>query len=110
MLRLLARVPSQEVEDEDHSPHTTARPELSPGSERSREVCRPYSADNGHSKAVAAAGRSQACADLVALYEELRRAPTGSEDFELLMAAFNRACADDPKAVLRALQMEAFTA
>jgi len=48
-------------------------------------------------------------ADIVRLYRELRAAPAESEDFELLMAEFNRVCEAAPESVVRALQQEAFT-
>lgn len=48
--------------------------------------------------------------DIAELYQALRRAPADSEEFELLAAAFNRACSEDPLAVLRALEQQALVA
>ena len=50
----------------------------------------------------------RATEEIVALYQRLRAAPSGSEEFELLNAEFNRACQADPRGVLRALEGEAF--
>lgn len=54
--------------------------------------------------------RATALADAVELYHSLQRAASDSEDFELLSAAFNRRCAEDPVGVLRALEQEALIA
>lgn len=54
--------------------------------------------------------RATAGPDAVELYRQLRAAPADSEDFELLAAAFNRACSDDPLAVIRALEQQALIA
>jgi hypothetical protein len=45
--------------------------------------------------------------DVAELYRSLVAAPPNSEDFEILSAAFKRACDSDPKGVLRALEQEA---
>lgn len=45
--------------------------------------------------------------DVVALYRDLRAAVPDTEEFELLAAAFNRACAEDPLGVARAIEQEA---
>lgn len=44
--------------------------------------------------------------DVAQLYRDLRHAPPDSDDFELLSAAFNRRCNEDPLGVMRALEQE----